>query len=225
MSSILRALKKLDEDALPLENQAGEPQSNLRQMVNRRARGPRFRNRIFFFSLSVLAVIIVAAAALILFKPHPAPEPGNIMAKKHPEPKPKSKLNPKPDLQAEPALKPEQKSEMKSEQKPVPKPEPRTEPVQSPTPETKLHRIMGQHEIKPEPAPIPGKTISPTQPARPQLTLHGILWSDKKDRRVALIDEKYLKEGDTINGATIVKIDKKSVSLQIGEDVWTIRVK
>lgn len=220
MSSILRALKKLDEEAMPLEDQTGEPKSNLRQMVNRRARGPRFKNRILYISLAVVAMIVVAAAAALIFL-QPAPEPElDPSAEKKAEALttiPAETADPEPQQQLQTTEKQPVQQVAIAERKPEPAPQVvEQKPIPKPTPRPTIHSInptIVKPNVKPE-----------VKQPRPQLKLHGILWSDNKDRRVALIGERYLKEGDTINGATIVKIEKKSVTLQKGDDTWTIRV-
>ena len=65
MSSILRALKKLDEDSMSREREAGEEKIKMRRIVTRRARVPRGINRLLFI---VLTVLLLGAAALIGFK-------------------------------------------------------------------------------------------------------------------------------------------------------------
>jgi hypothetical protein len=54
------------------------------------------------------------------------------------------------------------------------------------------------------------------------LKLTGILWSEIKERRLALINELYLKEGDQVKGISIIRIDKNEVTLQSGVKTWTI---
>jgi hypothetical protein len=62
-----------------------------------------------------------------------------------------------------------------------------------------------------------------TEPAG--LILNGILWSDNPGRRVALINDLYLKEGDVFEGVSVVKIERKAVILKSGEKKWTLSVK
>jgi hypothetical protein len=56
----------------------------------------------------------------------------------------------------------------------------------------------------------------------PQLTLKGILWSHLPARRVAIINSSHLKEGDKIQGVTVLKIGKNSVTLQADDKKWKI---
>ena len=65
---------------------------------------------------------------------------------------------------------------------------------------------------------------SPKNPQIPQLKLNGILWSHIPTRRVALINDRYLKEGEKIKDVSVVKIEKKSVTLQLGKKKWTLRI-
>lgn len=54
------------------------------------------------------------------------------------------------------------------------------------------------------------------------LKLTGIVWSEMPERRLALINDKYLKEGDKIKGAEIIRIEKDGITLQAGTKTWTI---
>jgi hypothetical protein len=69
----------------------------------------------------------------------------------------------------------------------------------------------------------PGELVKET--GHPELIFNGVLWSDNPARRVALINDRYLKEGDSIDGVLVVKIGKDAVTLQFGEATWTLTVK
>jgi hypothetical protein len=73
--------------------------------------------------------------------------------------------------------------------------------------------------------PGSGLTPQPGNPKHPQLSFSGVLWSDKPERRVALINDRYLKEGDEIDGVTVVKIEKLAITLQRGAEKWTLQLK
>jgi hypothetical protein len=77
------------------------------------------------------------------------------------------------------------------------------------------------------PNPSEAVTTPETAPPvnRPSFKLEGILWSEIPIRRVVVIGDKYLKEGDKISGVIIFKIDKKSVTFKSGNDTWTVRLR
>lgn len=187
MSSILRALKKLDEEAMSRESQTGELKIKMSRMVNRGAKASRVINR--SLSISLVLLLLVIAGWIILnsnVKP-PAPVP--------------EKQGEKP-LQA-PAVK------MESPKESIP-PAITTEPSKpSIEPEfSENHQEVLVKETK-----------------HPEFILNGILWSDIPDRRVALINNRYLKEGDRIKGVSVIRIREKAVTLQAGEEKWTLRLK
>ncbi|HNX68513.1 MAG TPA: hypothetical protein PLL75_06865 [Candidatus Omnitrophota bacterium] len=59
--------------------------------------------------------------------------------------------------------------------------------------------------------PFVGGQIGPRDP-RSMLVLEGILWGDKIP--TAVINQTFLKEGDTLNGFQVVKIQPDSVKLK-----------
>ena len=231
MSSILKALKKLDEDSMSQEPETGEQKQKIKmkQMVSRRTRSPRVTNRILFI---VLAVLLVGAAAWILINSITTNnEP--LMTKKQDDSFQKPVLTHLPQQVS--TLKRELKKESTGESKPPavsgeqskpstnlafpgsgqpvqPDVNRKEEPVQ-PTVDQKLDNQTNDQ----------GQIVKQTE--QPQLILNGVLWSDNPERRVALINDRYLKEGDVIEGVSVVKIERKAVILQSGEKKWTLGVK
>lgn len=232
MSSILRALKKLDEDSMSREPETSEQKQKIkmRQMVTRRARSPRVTNRILFI---VLAVLLVGAAALI-FMNSITSNKKPMMAKKQDDTPKKPVLTHLP--KQPPSLKKELKKESPGELKPPAasgeKSKPSTNaafPVSGQPAQPDTSRV--KETIQPA-ADQKLATQSTNQqqlrkpPEHPDFILKGVLWSDNPERRVALINDRYLKEGDNvIDGVTVVKIERKSVVLQSGEKKWTLSVK
>ena len=232
MSSILKALKKLDEDSLSREPETGEQkqETKMRQMVTRRTRSPRVTNRILFI---VLAVLLVGAAAWILINSintnHESP-----MTKKQGDTPKKPALTHLPQ-QAPPFKKDIQKGPL-GELKPT-----------AASNELVKPSIKATFPISGQPAqPDTNRVEEPVQPAvdqklanqtndqeqlikqteSPQFILNGVLWSDNPERRVALINDRYLKEGDdVIEGVTVAKIERKTVILQSAGKKWTLSVK
>jgi hypothetical protein len=63
-----------------------------------------------------------------------------------------------------------------------------------------------------------------TKPKHPVLNLTGILWSEVPGRRLALINSRYLKEGEKINAVTLIRIEEKEVTFQYGGETWTVEL-
>ena len=231
MSSILKALKKLDEDSMSREPGTNEQKQEIKmkQMVTRRTRAPRVTNRIFFI---VLVVLLVGVAALI-FMSSITSNKKPMMAKKQDEISKKPVLTHLP--QHAPAVKKELKKEPPRESKPPAASGEQLKPLTTVT-----FPISGK-PVQPDTSRA-AETIQPSadqklanqtnnqeqlieQTGSPGLILNGVLWSDNPERRVALINDRYLKEGDVFEGISVVKIERKAVILQLGEKKWTLSVK
>jgi hypothetical protein len=188
VSSILRALKKLDEDALAREPE-GDREINVRQVINRRSVDSR---SIKLLILVFLSIVVLGIAAWMFVNPgrKPAVEKKQVAVVQ---------------------------TYHEAESRPVSKPSPTTEPLprnDAPADKKLVDDTNTQKEQK-----EPGE-----KPKRPQLTLNGILWSDIPERRVVLINERYLKEGDVFNGVSVVSIEKNAVVLKFGQETWTLRM-
>jgi hypothetical protein len=253
LSSILRALKKLDEDAASPESQGEKHQKTMRQVVHRRTRPSLAKNRLFFIVPALVLVIGVVWIVLnskqepgIVKKQEPLPEkkvdarlpqkdePVQPLQSIHPaQPDQPEKQVPvvKQDLNE---TKKEKKQEMQEELKPVEQVEP------SPKPQMPVNRPPTQPVTEKKKTAPGWKVLSPLSAQRPkpsegltpkaqagkiQLVLDGILWSSIPARRVALINDRYLKEGDKIKGVTVVKIEREKVTLRSGRETWTIQLK
>jgi len=76
--------------------------------------------------------------------------------------------------------------------------------------------------VKPEPEPeveLEVVVIEPEPEAEPEIVLKGIVYNE--DKPSVIIDQKILLEGDTIHGATIIKINPNSVELERNSERWT----
>jgi hypothetical protein len=226
LSSILRALKKLEEDSMPQEGQTHEQKIKMRQMVIRRAKAPRVIIR--FFSI-LLTILLVGTAVLIIMKSNG--KHSITITKKQdtfPQRRPLTHLPQQPST-----LKKELKKESSKESIPP------AIIVKQSKPSTISASSEG--ERNPQPGQVgeriqatAGKTIDQQtnhqkelvkEDKHPEFILTGILWSDIPGRRVALINNRYLREGEKINGVSVIQIKRKEVTLQSGEEKWDIRVK
>jgi type II secretory pathway component PulC len=52
------------------------------------------------------------------------------------------------------------------------------------------------------------------------LKLQAIAWSSDSKKRITVVNGRILREGSSIEGALIIKIDKNDVSFQKGGEQW-----
>ena len=216
MSSILRALKKLDEDAAELESQGSAEQLKMKQMVHRRAKEP---GKLFRY-ISIVSVIFLLGLVgwLLLKSPGDFPPPETdekaktVTSPTNPTPE---HSTPKKQAETAPAvLNKQQPNKNNTHTQKTGAKEPRAE---APT-----------AELTQWPQTEQPKTNSPRPKTRrikrPDLKLSGIIWSQTPERRQAMINGDHVKEGDKIKGVTIIKIEKNGVTLKSGSDTWNIRM-
>jgi hypothetical protein len=234
LSSILRALKKLDEDSMPQEGGTDEQKQKIkmRRMVTRKTGYPRVTHRLRMIAWIFLPVVI----AVLIFTYFITLSKKALVTKKQDDTAKKPVYTALPRQTS--ILKKELKKGSAGESKPpaasgtsgaMPKPSTKPGyPESQPPVQPDIHRAA--ESIPPSPAQKPDlqtndreRSIKPTPP--PEFVLNGILWSDNPDRRVVLINDRYLKEGEVIDGVSVVKIERKSVILQSGEEKWTLSVK
>jgi hypothetical protein len=219
LSSILRALRKLDHEVLSGEPESGAEKVKMRRVLQRRTVSPRQVNRVLSVALAV--TLVAVAWFLIRWQVKSLPEKKQEFAQQKPVSMPVSQK-----ASQQPALpKPEIKRASAVETTLAVSGEETAKPLADPAPPG-----PAPAQSSPSPGLSPGiqRGTSPSlasQPAHPQLNFSGVLWSDKPGRRVALINDRYLKEGDEINGVTVIKIEKKSVTLQSGTEKWTLNIK
>lgn len=227
MSSILRALRKLDEDSISRESQPGEQKVKMKYMVHQPTKTSRMVTRVLF----VVVVLLLVVTAILIRRWDPLPmekhsPPSGKVRHAQPEKKQSPRLTeerisqPGKNLQSKPTG--EQPSPPVKERDLQPQEE---RPV---IPESKPRQPLERMKTpSPQPPPMqkPGEKESIKETKKPGLNLEGILWSQEAARRLALINNRYLKEGDAIEGASIVEIGKKEVTLQLGDKKWTIKLK
>ena len=233
MSSILKALKKLEEDSMPGEPGTDEQKQKIKikQMVARRTGAPRVTNRVLFI---VLVVLLMGVAALIFMSSVTSNKKPLVTKKQDDTPK-------KPVLTHLPRQAPTVKKELKKD--PPGELKPPAASGEQPKSSTNLEFPGNGQPAQPDTSRAAG-IVQPAvdqeladqtnnqeqlklkeQTGPPGLILNGVLWSDNPGRRVALINDRYLKEGDVFEGVTVVKIERNVVILQAGEKKWTLSVK
>ncbi|MCP4151989.1 MAG: general secretion pathway protein GspB [bacterium] len=243
MSSILRALKKLDEAAVEPENQTGEKTVDIKRVVNRRTK----EFRLVYGLIAFLSVIIVGIALWMVInwkspatenishQTLQAPSKGNDSKEEGGRVMDNSKKvtdssaveiegKTTPPLKTGPVN--DRVSKRTVTKRTVPK-QLQREPISTGSPPAVPVKRPARKEIP------PGKTLLPPMISKKTLhsrsikpsgfNLKGIIWSNKPGRRQALINDRYLKEGDTIKGVEIIKIGKDSVTLRDGDKTWDIK--
>jgi hypothetical protein len=217
MSSILTALKKL-------ETESGKPPSEtlpspiFLRPVPRTYRGSR---RLLFKSIGAVALLaLCAGGGFFLFKPSPIPvsAPVLLSTRKKPAMAPKATARSLPAAavaQAKnppPAISPVQKPHIQKPQIPVPK----------------LPKL--QKAEKPQAQPMAPK--SPVAPNTPKallpasvpvfpvkdsgLKLQALSWSPDPSRRMAVVNGQILREGSSIDGKNVERIEKDAVVFRQG---------
>ena len=246
MSSILKALKKL-ENTYPEQNDSLFRSQKIRLLKTtpRSAKGFWSFTKWFFIIFTVLAL---SAGGWLILSRKPKEKPLDWVAKKKTEPQKSTSLPGKtsstfnlPEKEApasrlieksDPIKTVEKKSgfarkpktpdlELKKEITPT---EPRRlsgkktpGPVLAPKkmPATEIKKEFEQ-KTRPEPfAELPVKQANETS-----LELQAIAWSDDTNRRIAVINGRILREGGSIEGVSIVRINQDDVVFKKGGEAW-----
>ena len=217
MSSILRALKKLDEDVMADDSQKDEHKVKMKRMVNRRVQKPIILKRTL---LVASALILITALLWIVVgfqsQPRRMDAPPVQQMKESP---PVMKEKEPPHRTVKETISPPETVSKETEQIKEAK------VMKSGEGEKETARNTGSMVREPEVPVIPEKKESGKKKIRPDFVLDGIIWSTEPGRRLASINDRYLKEGDVINGVIVVKIDKAEVTLRLDEDTWAIHLK
>ncbi len=88
----------------------------------------------------------------------------------------------------------------------------------------RIDKMLIYHQGRRDPFLLPvKKTLEKSLPSQPpKLVLKGIAWDETEP--LALINELLGKEGDTVEGARIVKIDFDQVAVRYGSKKFVIRL-
>jgi len=277
LSSILKALKRIEGQAPPPQSFPGLPDSvDARQAVNSHARKRWLRRRIITVSLVLL---VIAVTAVIVFqwrqfltsKIFPAGSPATKKrARKAPEENPKiyrAKIAPaavrqaaknraprrpagQPLKKVAPGPKPKKlradtrsaRSRVKvGQQTPAPKPRPaisgkqppggtigdkpfpKQSSLKKPTPSKKS--IAGKRAAAGRPAAATQKTKKVKTYAKlndSQIKLQALAWSGDAARRIAVINGRIVREGESMDGYQIDRIRPEDVIVSDGKQSWSL---
>jgi hypothetical protein len=92
-------------------------------------------------------------------------------------------------------------------------------PWQRPDPIGPLTRDPTQLDVS---KVAPPDTQGPVEPAEPEFRVAGIIYSTEQPSSI-IVDGHILHEGETIHGATVLKITAEWAMLRRGDKIWTIR--
>ncbi len=222
MSSILKALKKLESETTEFSAEEFLPQ----KIDRKRAFGQRAKESWLYerlLSISICTVILVLGAwfffnreALLVGQRSPQTQPLEMPARPTPpssDPLPRATpLNaalPTPPLEKpreDPAASPEA----------IP-----SGPIVPPFANAPLADSQ-----EPSALPLKGQGVSESsavQSAQSNLKLEAIVWSNKAESRFAVINGRILRAGGVIDGIVVTEIGRDYVGLRSGQQDWKMR--
>ena len=214
MSSILKALRKLEEET-PRYGESQPYPVDVKKTVENGVNKKQTYYKLFLILFS--AIIIVSGSLFLLTrqttsKGKNTPDAVLVIRKAIP-PRPK-KENVK--IASVPDLKPRKKRARPSNR--IKKNLPGSRQVKIPASRKVMkEKSYGDNRTKSKSArsAIPFKSAGSSG-----LKLQAIAWSSDSKERIAVVNGRILREGSSIEGALIIKIDKNDVSFQKGGEQW-----
>jgi len=215
LSSILRALKKLDEDSVSKGKEVEPRKTGIKEVVTRRTGGPLGFHRILVWVFVFLVVGSAAWVAIAIYSNKKTPGTQTVkLSSQKPVSISKEVNRPVSAVPVDRNLPGASGGEKERE---------------IPATGEEKQDFTGSRGESPIPSteqstpPGPGSSEKP-QASYPNMVLNGILWSDNSNRRVVLLNDRYMKEGEVFNGVSVVKIEKNSVTLRWGKETWTLKL-
>ena len=217
MSSILKALKKIEGRKVDTRLPAWPFGSGSRESVDRHIRRSRQRQKIL-----VLLIILCGAALVGKLYFGFRTDSDNIVLQ-----------NTAPPTSA-PVREPAE--EKKSGAQRIVENQPRSTPAAEPAPPEASSETASSQTIGPSPvastvaytASEPLETVIGeffgTPPAgSADLSLMALAWSTDPDSRFAVINGTIVQEGDGIEGSTVVRIEEDYIVMRTGGDTWKLK--
>jgi len=216
LSSILKALKKLEEETPRYGENQPYPVDVKKTVEN----GVNKKQRYYKLFLILFSAIIIVSGSLFLLTRQTASKgkisPGSVVVVRKAIParpkKEKVKIASVPDLKTrEKRAKPSDRIKKKENL-------PGSREVKIPASRKVMkEKSYGDNRTKPKSArsAIPFKSASGSG-----LKLQAIAWSSDSKKRIAVVNGRILREGSSIEGALIIRIDKNDVSFQKGGEQW-----
>ncbi len=214
MSSILKALKKLEEETPRYGDSQPYPVDVKKTVEN----GVNKKQTYYKLFLILFSAIIIVSGSLFLLTRQTTSKGKNtpdavLVIRKVIPPRPK-KENVK--IASVPDLKPRKKRARPSNR--IKKNLPGSRQVKIPASRKVMkEKSYGDNRTKSKSArsAIPFKSAGSSG-----LKLQAIAWSSDSKKRIAVVNGRILREGSSIEGALIIKIDKNDVSFQKGGEQW-----
>ena len=227
MSSILKALKKLDDD-LPRKRKTviWSSGSASRKTLRRLDIGAG-RSATVLWAMLAIAIVVVAGGLYLYLKPGPdghsemtgavtrpisKPDPTVSVAKPAPEPLPVVPAPPQTKTAAP---------------KPAPTPQPGVTATK-PVPPLPVERTPAPPSPR-RPPQAEKKAAKPSVPATPSLPvltsdlkLQAISWAPAAGDRLAVINGNIVREGASLEGYVIVQINREEVKVRKGAEQWRL---
>jgi hypothetical protein len=219
LSSILKALRKLEAETPRYGDSQPYPVDVKKTVEN----GAKKKQQFYKLFIILFSAIILVLGSLFLLTRQPASKGKNskdsvVVVRKAIPAKPKKenvKIASVPELnQRKRRVKPSdriQKTKTTSPSHQVKTPASR---------EVKQDKSYGENRTKPKSdrSAIPYKSAGGTG-----LKLQAIAWSSDSSESIAVVNGRILREGNSIEGALIIEIDKNDVSFQKGNEQWRQR--
>ena len=227
MSSILKALKKLDDD-LPRKRRAviWPSRSTPRKTVRRWDIGSGQSTSLLWGLLAVAAIIVVGGLFLY-FKPTSDDGTGTVATVTRSISQPDQKVS-GPKTSSPPPVRPQPKKQPAQASAPAP---PAKTPPKPVVPAKKPVPVVKKKPPTPVKKPPPAKK-KPAQPKGPamaslpvlksELELQAISWAPAAGDRLAVINGNIVREGASLEGYVIVQIDKDEVAVRKGAEQWKL---
>ncbi len=214
MSSILKALKKLEKET-PRYGDSEPYPVDVKKTVENGVNKKQTYYKLFLILFS--AIIIVSGSLFLLTRQTTSKgkisQGSVVVVRKAIPPRPK-KENVK--IASVPDLKPRKKRARPSSR--IKKNLPGSRQVKIPASRKVMkEKSYGNNRAKPKSArsAIPFKSAGGSG-----LKLQAIAWSSDSKESIAVVNGRILREGSSIEGALIIKIDKNDVSFQKGSEQW-----
>lgn len=208
MSSILRALKKLEEESAPLKGES--PESENPPAYRQPGTSPAINK----FLAALSAFLLLGIVGWLIIQPAGKPV-GEKQQETSAVVSPPINIGPRAPALEKLSPRESQPEKLSSEPTKSPAGAPASNGSQVPRPANAEEPIQ----------PVDDKTVDrETKAKHPVLKLTGILWSEIPGRRLALINSRYLKEGEKINGVALIRIEEREVTFQSGSETWTIEL-
>jgi hypothetical protein len=216
LSSILKALKKLEKDT-PRYGDSQPYPVDVRKTVEKGVKEKQNSYKIFFM---LFAAIILVFGGWLLLSRKPFLEEKSSSTKISSARKPVAQKKKKEEvkLASIPDLKPRKKRAKPFDRIKKNENLPSSRQVKIPASRKVMKKkFYGDNRTKPKSA---RSAISFKSSGGTGLKLQAIAWSRDSKESIAVVNGRILREGSSIEGSLIIKIDKNDVSFQKGGEQW-----